>query len=198
MRLYTVQSKQIFSRLMLDGLKLSERPSFAETAPWDGKSSVLRCTADFPRDYDKEKETVIRLEADSEAVTVMEGAFEGLEEGGEEILFLCSAVPAVEYRLGKYIKPLYFVAADIGVDNIAPQESEEGNIRFFDSAERYYIECVAALFEDKFDEFKLFSVRGLLESLAAAGRMTRTENGDYLIFTDKEGNVYPVCKHFHG
>lgn len=197
MRLYTVQNKQIFSRLMLEGLKLSDKPAWAETAPWDQDVSVLRCITLFPEKYDTDSETVIMFDADIDNVFVAEGAFEGIAEDGGAKLFAESALPARKYILGKYIKPVYFLTGDVGIDKISPRESAEGDIRIFDSEERYYVDCVAAKLGDKYDEFRLFSVRSFFESMAAAGRMTKTENGDYLIFTDNEGNVYPICRHFH-
>ena len=197
MRLYTVQNKQIFSKLVLDGLKLSEKPGWAETAPWDSDLSVLRCLALFPENYDRDSETVIMFDADIDNVFVAEGAFEGIDEGDEKDLFSKSVVPARKYILGRYIKPVYFITGDLETERISPREDSEGDIRFFDSEERYYIDCVAAKLGDKYEEFRLFSVRSLFESLAAAGRMTKTENGEYLIFTDEEGNSYPICRHFH-
>lgn len=196
MRVYTVQNKQTFSGLLLEGLKLSEKPSFAEKAPWDGDLTVLRCLANFPEKYDKSEATVVRMEVNAEDVFVLEGAFEGLkaEEGS---MFPDSKVSAKDYTLGKYIKPVYFITRNVEPENIFPQEDREGDIRFFESEERFYIDCVSAELEEKYDEFKLFSARSLFESLTAAGRMTKIENGDYIIFKDGEGNVYPVCRHFH-
>lgn len=197
MRLYTVQNKQTFAKLMLDGLKLSEKPSWAEAAPWDENVFVLRAQATFPDDRDTENDTVVMLETGIDDMFVAEGALEGLTDEDGNDLFAFSTVNGRDYRLGQFIKPVYFVAADLGTDKILPAESNEGEIKLFETEERYYIECVAAKLGEKYDEFGLFSVRSLLESFAAAGKMTKTVNGDYVIFTDEEGNIYPVCRHYH-
>ena len=197
MRLYTVQTKQTFSRIMLEGLKLSEKPSWAEIAPWDEDTAVIRACSLFPEKYDTEKESVIRLEAEIDDVYVAEGALEGLKDEEGEDMFAYSLVTARDYKLGMFIKPVYFIAADLSPDRIAPAENNAGDIRFFETEERYYVDCVAANLGEKYDEFGLFSVRSLFESLAAAGRMTRTENGDYVIFKDEDGKIYPICRHYH-
>ena len=137
---------------------------------------------------------------DAESEGALEG-FDGGEEGGAAGAdgavgaFGRSAVPAAEYKFGMYIKPVYFVSGEVPASCVS-LSLESGDIEIFESEERYYVDCLTEIMKEKYDEFSLYAVRSMFETLTAAGIMKKRVNGDYLIFTDEDGKNYPVCRHF--
>ncbi|MBO4362798.1 MAG: hypothetical protein J6U38_05900 [Clostridia bacterium] len=201
MRLYSVQKKEILARLLLEGFSGEASSPVAEPAPWDAKTSVWRCARRVDGKHEDDSSGITCAVAGAENVTVCEGALEGL--GGEEDAsgtgavdaFGRSAVPASEYRLGMYIKPVYFISGAVPPSAIS-LSLENGDIEIFESEERYYVDCLTELIKEKYDEFSLYAVRSMFESLTAAGKMKKRVNGDYIIFTDEDGKNYPICRHF--
>ena len=204
MRLYSVQKKEILARLLLEGFSGDDSSPVAEPAPWDAKTAVWRCARRVDGKHEDDSSGITCAVVDTGNVTVCEGALEGFD-GGEEGgaagadgavgAFGRSAVPAAEYKFGMYIKPVYFVSGEVPASCVS-LSLESGDIEIFESEERYYVDCLTEIMKEKYDEFSLYAVRSMFETLTAAGIMKKRVNGDYLIFTDEDGKNYPVCRHF--
>ena len=131
------------------------------------------------------------FEADSENVFVLEGAFESdCAEINE--LFFEKKTRGDAYRLGQFIKPVPFLFGK----PVSVRLFDESFTDMLGDGERFYISCLTEKLREQYDEFDLFAVRSTLEALVAKGKMTKQDNGGYIIYRDRNGGVIPVCRHF--
>ena len=193
MRLYTVQKKEILAMLITEGFDASKHiPGLTENAPWDSDKPAARCTARVPKAHVPDDSCIIMFDVPADDATVCEGAFEDLEGDA----FGGSAVSAREYRLGSFVKPVYFIAGHIERDHISAWDESRGDLQLFESDEVFYVECLREKLRDRYPEFDLYAVRSCLETLASMGLMRKEERPDYIIFTDEDGHRIPVCRHY--
>ena len=195
MRLYTVQKKEILAALITGGLDFSKRyEGLSEAAPWDPEKPAVRCSARVPKAGVPDDSCIIMFEASAGSVTVCEGAFEGWGSGA----FGESAVSAAGYKLGSFVKPVYFISEPVDREKISAWDESRGDLQLFDSDEVFYVECLREKLREIYPEFDLYAVRSCLETLTSMGVMEKDENADYIIYTDKDGRRIPVCRHYSG
>ena len=182
MRLYSVQKKEILARLLLEGFSGDDSSPVAEPAPWDAKTAVWRCARRVDGKHEDDSSGITCAVVDAGNVTVCEGALEGFD-GGEE-----GGAAGADGAVGAFGRSAVPACVSLSL--------ESGDIEIFESEERYYVDCLTEIMKEKYDEFSLYAVRSMFETLTAAGIMKKRVNGDYLIFTDEDGKNYPVCRHF--
>lgn len=136
---------------------------------------------------------VYEFEAELSSLVVREGAFE--KNYGAN--FVDSEKKATEYKLGTFIRPVYF-AKDVDADRVFKKSGgENGNPMFFESNDKYYTECLFEKLKEKYPNFELYAVRSCLEAFVKSGKMRRTENEEFVIFEDPAtGELIPVCKRY--
>lgn len=193
MRLYTIQKKEILAKLITEGLDFSGSAGYVfEKAPWDPGRDALRCAARVPKAHVPDDSCIVMFEVALKEVTVCEGAFEKWDFDA----FGSSAVSAAEYKLGSFVKPVYFFSGHVDRLNISAWDESRGDLQIFESDEVFYVECLREKLREVYPEFDLYAVRSCLETLAAMGEMKKDETDDYIIYTDSDGRRIPVCRHY--
>ncbi len=138
-------------------------------------------------------EEVLEFDVDIADAVVGEGAFEQVDE--EE--FVMSFLPVAKYRLGSFVRPVYFAPEKTDEEALKPYTGENTGFKLFDSSDRFYIECLCQEFRDRYPNFDLYAIRNCLEMLVKAGRMKKSDTEEFIIYENTEtGETIPVCKRY--